>query len=122
MGLERQSSDISRILAATDYVRARLKPSLRDPDYLVFEDLRNFIAHSVGSIQGKVFDYGCGGSPYEELFPAGTEYIGADIAPGAEVDRVLSPSGMTSEPRGSDDLVLSRQVLEHVANPGGCSK
>ena len=117
MGLERQSTDLSRVLAGTDYLRARLKPTLRDPNYLVFEDLRHFIARSVGSIQGKVFDYGCGGSPYEELFPAGTEYIGADITPGPEVDRVLLASGMTGEPGGSYDLVLSTQVLEHVSNP-----
>ena len=117
MGPEHQSTDLAQGLAATDYVGARLKPSLRDPDYLVFEDLRTFIARSVASVQGKVFDYGCGGSPYRQLFSAGTEYIGADIAPGPQVDRVLLPNGMTTESPGVYDLVLSTQVLEHVSDP-----
>jgi SAM-dependent methyltransferase len=56
--------------------------------------------------------------PYRPLFEAaGVRYIGADL-PGNEMARVrIFPDGRVDLPDGSCDLVLSTQVLEHVADP-----
>ena len=63
------------------------------------------------------FDYGCGAAPYRGFFRDCTEYIGADVTPGPNVDRQLDADGLTEEPSGSYDSLLSTQVLEHVKDP-----
>lgn len=65
---------------------------------------------------GTVVDYGCADSPYRHLF-RGATYVGVDLVgnPGATV--TLRPDGTVPLDDASADLVLSTQVLEHVADP-----
>jgi SAM-dependent methyltransferase len=65
---------------------------------------------------GTVVDYGCAESPYLGLF-RGATYVGVDLAgnPGATV--TLRADGTVPLGDASADLVLSTQVLEHVADP-----
>lgn len=109
----------AQILALSDeiYVRQRTRPSRGDLDYLHLSDLYACLAHVAHGITGPLLDYGCGGSPYEQLFAACRPYIHADIAPGPKVDKVLSEDFSTGQPDATYGTVLSTQVLEHVREP-----
>jgi SAM-dependent methyltransferase len=63
-----------------------------------------------------VLDLGCADAPYRELL-AGAEYLPADLPgnPAATVE--IAADGTVPLPDSSVDLVLSTQVLEHVADP-----
>jgi len=104
-------------LSDPDYVRQRLKPRIRDLNYLHLTDLANLMRQVAAKTQGEVFDYGCGGAPYRSLFAHCKRYLAADIQPGPAVDVVLKPDGTTAQPEGNYDLVLSTQVLEHIQQP-----
>jgi len=103
-------------LAADGYLRQRLKPGLRDHTYLCLTDVLAEVSNFAGPARGSVFDYGCGGAPYETLFEQASRYVRADILPGPRVQVVLNPDGSTAEADASHDCVLSSQVLEHVPN------
>jgi SAM-dependent methyltransferase len=71
---------------------------------------------------GKALDVGCGGQPFRAaLQQRGCQYFGLDANPteGVKVDFVYAIDGtLGPEVRGSGpyDLVLSTEVLEHVAD------
>jgi SAM-dependent methyltransferase len=65
----------------------------------------------------RVVDYGCANKPYGALLPAGADHVGADLAGNPNADVLLAPDGSVPLPSGSADIVLSTQVLEHVADP-----
>jgi SAM-dependent methyltransferase len=67
----------------------------------------------------KVLDYGCAGSPYRGLLPPNVEYAGADLEGNDVADVRLRPDGSVPLPNDWADVVLSTQVLEHVADPAG---
>jgi SAM-dependent methyltransferase len=73
-----------------------------------FQDVRN----------GVLIDFGCGNMPYRSLFePYVENYIGCDF-PGNELASVfLHGDGRLPMDDESADIVLSSQVLEHVADP-----
>lgn len=72
----------------------------------------------VGSIdEARVLDYGCALRPYECLFGPGVTYVGADLEGNPLADVHLGSDGSVPEPDCTFDLVLSTQVLEHVADP-----
>jgi SAM-dependent methyltransferase len=104
-------------ISEDSYLRKRITPSLSEIDYLPLTDLHAVIGRFAASAHGAVFDYGCGGSPYRHLFSHCAQYIRADIAGGPHVDIVLDPNGFTGQSGDSFDVVLSSQVLEHVADP-----
>jgi len=108
---------LGQVLAANEYLRQRVAPSLRDPDYLSLTDLRRAVEEFSRAARGRLFDFGCGGAPYRPLFTGCTEYVRADVTPGPEIDRVLPAGGGTGEPDAAYDVALSTQVLEHVAAP-----
>ncbi|MBA2505362.1 MAG: class I SAM-dependent methyltransferase [Thermoleophilaceae bacterium] len=66
---------------------------------------------------GRVLDYGCADAPYRHFFPAGVEYIAADIPGNPHATATIAPDGTVDVPDASVDCVLSTQVLEHVADP-----
>lgn len=111
--------DLGQILANDDYLRERLRPRWRDMNYLVFHDLRVVIESFAKGLKpgSAVFDYGCGGAPYESLFDQASQYVRADIVPGPRVQRAIRPDGLTDEPPDRYEAVLSTQVLEHVPEP-----
>lgn len=71
-------------------------------------------AVSAGS---KVLDYGCAERPYRALFGPSIEYVGADLEGNASADVRLNSDGSVPLADAEFDLVLSTQVLEHVADP-----
>ena len=109
-------------LADRQYVRERVSPRYRDLHYLCLSDLRKVVAEFAEQVRGRVFDYGCGGAPYRELFGQCERYVGADVTPGPRVDRVLQENGLTDERSGEYQAVFSSQVLEHVKDPEGYLK
>ncbi|MBV8159989.1 MAG: methyltransferase domain-containing protein, partial [Acidimicrobiia bacterium] len=74
-------------------------------------------ARPATSAGARVLDYGCAARPYRALFGPGVEYVGADLAGNALADVLLNDDGSVPLPDAQFDLVLSTQVLEHVADP-----
>src|SRR5438445_153579 len=107
------ATQLGNHLADKKYLRQRTRPSYFDVDYLQLKDLHDMMVAMSPGFTGHVFDYGCGGAPYQKLFARCKSYIKADVTPGPVVDRVLAPDGLTTEPSESYDLVVSTQVLEH---------
>ena len=54
---------------------------------------------------------------YRALIEPRWEYIGVDVAPGRNVDYVMSSEFDTGLPESSADAVISGQCLEHCRNP-----
>ena len=110
---------VGEVLSGEDYLRQRLLPRRRDPHFLAFADLLGVVQPFASALpaSAKVFDYGCGGAPYEVLFAHCAEYVRADLVPGPKVQRRLRADGMSDEPDNHYDGVLSTQVLEHVPDP-----
>ncbi len=67
-----------------------------------------------------VVDLGCGGAPYRMIFEEiGCEYVGADLPGNDSAQVVIDPvTGRVDLGDHSAAVVLSTQVLEHVASPG----
>lgn len=95
----------------------RLHPRITDSDWLVLRELRPAIERLVSKIvlKGKLaVDVGCGSQPYRGIFEArGASYRGADFGGG---DLQIAKDGRVPLADSSVDLVLSFQVLEHVAD------
>lgn len=71
--------------------------------------------HLAGTATKRVIDYGCGNMPYRSLFTA-AEYLGADF-PGNELAEIrLADDGRIDVESATADVVVSSQVLEHVAD------
>lgn len=105
------------ILADVSYLRIRQRPRRRDGDYISLCDVQQVVLETARDFRGDVYDYGCGGAPYADLFRGCRSYVKADVVPGPAVDRLLGADGMTGEPEASYDWVFSTQVLEHVPEP-----
>jgi SAM-dependent methyltransferase len=101
----------------------RLHPDRSSRNYWLLVQLRDgytrLIKKHLGeSAIGRVIDYGCGNMPYRSLFNA-AEYLGADF-PGNELAEIsLGADGRIAVESGTSDVVVSSQVLEHVADVPG---
>ena len=84
---------------------------------LVSDLLRPGLAGSPGSGSLDVLDYGCADSPYRHLVPSGARYVRADLPGNPAADVEIGAGGAVPLPSESCDVVLSTQVLEHVADP-----
>lgn len=60
-------AQLGQLLASDAYLRERLRPRLRDFNHLSFADLLRVVEPFAKSLPAgaAVFDYGCGGAPYE---------------------------------------------------------
>ena len=109
----------------------RLDPPRSHRSYAVLTGLRDGYARAIrehlGGADGgprRVLDFGCGDRPYRPLFETcfdthGGEYVGADLPGNDAADLTIAPDGRVPAGDGAFDVVLSAQVLEHVADPGG---
>lgn len=67
--------------------------------------------------QARVLDYGCASMPYRHFFPDDADYVGADFPGNPDASLQLNPDGAVPADDSSFDVVVSTQVLEHVAEP-----
>jgi SAM-dependent methyltransferase len=77
----------------------------------------SLVARAAPAPGSTVVDLGCADRPYRALLPAGVRYVGADLPGNPDADVVLDAAGRVPLPDGSAAVVLSTQVLEHVADP-----
>jgi SAM-dependent methyltransferase len=66
---------------------------------------------------GRVLDYGCADVPYRHFFGADVDYLAADLPGNPDATLLLNSDGTVPVEDESVDIVLSTQVLEHVADP-----
>jgi SAM-dependent methyltransferase len=67
--------------------------------------------------RAQVLDYGCASVPYRYFFPEDVNYAGADFPGNPDASLQLNPDGTVPADDSSFDVVVSTQVLEHVAEP-----
>lgn len=75
------------------------------------------ISHCRLPAKARVLDYGCADMPYRHLFSADTDYLGADLPGNTDAHIEITADGQLTAEDHSMDMVLSSQVLEHVADP-----
>jgi len=118
----KKTNGASTMLAKTniggnEYLRMRLAPKPGDPLYLHLSDLLLGLKLVTGTEQStRILDYGCGGSPYRDLFPNRC-YHRADFKGFPDLDYEFVEDSLISAPDAAYDLILSTQVLEHVRKP-----
>lgn len=103
-------------LRAFSYIRERWEPQPGDADYMQLADLRLALERFRTESEICVLDYGCGGSPYQALFP-NADFRRADYGYGDSLDYVIGSNGRIEEKDATFDVVFSTQVAEHVASP-----
>ena len=75
-------------------------------------------AHFNGRRDLVLIDYGCGAMPYRPIFERYVwRYIGADLPDNEHAEVRVNGDGRLDVADASADVVLSTQVLEHVADP-----
>jgi SAM-dependent methyltransferase len=65
----------------------------------------------------RILDYGCADVPYRGLFPAGADYLAADLPGNPAANVEIGTDGRVPVEDESVDVVLSTQALEHVKDP-----
>lgn len=112
----KQPKFLAKSLVEAQYNRQRLSPNPKDQYYVHLSDVRLFLELYSDASFDQLLDYGCGGSPYRQLFKA-KDYLRADYVDSGDLDCVITRDGKVSLPDNSCDGVLSTQVLEHVFSP-----
>jgi SAM-dependent methyltransferase len=103
-----------RIYSALCGVHPRLRPW--HFQWLSAKFLSQTFRELLPPVRGRVLDAGCGDKPYRALFDGATEYVGLDVYAGPNVDIVVAPGEPWPLPDGHFDVLISSQVLEHVAD------
>lgn len=107
---------MSGLLSDASYLAQRNAPSPGEPLYLHLSDLAAALRSAADANAGsRILDFGCGGSPYREIFGA-ADYRRADFESSPGIDFRIAEDGRIEAASGSFDLVLSSQVLEHVVD------
>lgn len=92
-----------------------------NPFRVVLARLRERLAVHLATVDladGRLLDFGAADTPYRDLVPRSTEYLVADLPGNPRADVVVTADGTIPDvPDGAVDVVLSTQVLEHVASP-----
>jgi SAM-dependent methyltransferase len=109
---------LADLISDKEYLREREKPSISDEWYLGLSDLQIALEQVATDKPIRVLDYGCGGSPYQYLFP-NADYKRADYisSPNNPIDYLLDKESRIDAPDQTFDLVITTQVAEHVSNP-----
>lgn len=106
-----------------DHKNRRLFPSIVDPAYYILVLLRLHlmeINNKYINNDSIMVDFGCGCKPYQPIFaPKLARYIGVDLACNPDADIFMDSNSRIPLEENHADIVLSTQVLEHVANPCG---
>lgn len=101
------------------YVRfAGRHPDLRPwhHQWLAGTPLYRVLRPLLQTLEGDVLDVGCGYKPYRDWLPGARSYYGIDVAPGPEVDALITPGRPWPVGDAQYDVVLCTQVLEHVGD------
>lgn len=105
----------------SEYNCKRINPPIWQHDYHVLKRLyRALQIITKTHVGGKkaILDYGCGTSPYKDLFDqVGGKYTRVDIDKTMGADFIVSENERIPVENGSQELVLSTQVLEHIKDP-----
>jgi SAM-dependent methyltransferase len=107
---------VAAILADRTYGRERADPHPSDVTYLHLSDVLAYLQRFATAEPLRVLDFGCGGSPYRSLFPQ-ARYARADFPNTQGLDYAIGADSKIDAAASSFDLILSTQVLEHVAAP-----
>ena len=100
--------------------RARLYPSLTNPNWLILRARREIFRRWLGRVsqsQMLVLDIGGRVQPYRPLIGAEKlHYVAVDLRPSSLVDVVADAAGLPF-PDERFDLIICTQVMEYAANP-----
>lgn len=102
-----------------EYNRKRIHPPFYQHDYHVlhrlYGTLEKIAKQYFPTPKGVLVDYGCGSTPYKELFlPYVNSYTGVDIGNNRQADILTAENTKIPLAGKSVDIILSTQVLEHV--------
>lgn len=96
----------------------RANPRIWNTDWLVLRGLSKALRQQVERRLphgAQLVDLGCGAMPYRSMIlRAGIRYVGADID--GSGDLLVGLDGRVALEPGSSDVILSIQVLEHIAD------
>ncbi|HEX6560375.1 MAG TPA: class I SAM-dependent methyltransferase [Longimicrobiales bacterium] len=82
--------------------------------WLAVKDLYHDLQTVLPQLRGRVLDVGCGDKPYSVWMTGVQEHVGADVAPGAHVDVVITPGQPWPFESATFDAVVCTQVMEHA--------
>jgi SAM-dependent methyltransferase len=84
--------------------------------WLATKDLYRDLRGALPKLTGRLLDVGCGDKPYASWSTGAREIVGIDVAPGPNVDLVITPGQTWKLDTASFDSIVCTQVIEHVSD------